>query len=74
MATATAALTLAEECYARAAEAGFTKRELSSLKRILAKKNVGQILAAISKLSEVNGFEEPKAIGLLYSLTGLSAQ
>lgn len=72
MATATAELTLAEECYARAVEAGFTKRELSGLKRILAKNGDGQILAGIAKLSKWSGeISLDKAIAILYSLTDL---
>lgn len=70
MAAATAELSIADECYARATEAGFTQKELNSLKRVLAKKSDDQILAGIAKLSKWSGkIDAEEAVGLLYSLT-----
>lgn len=72
MATATEELTLADECYARAVDAGFTKKELGSLKSILSKKSEVQILAGIAKLSKWDGrISGEKAVALLWSLTDL---
>lgn len=68
-ANSTAELTLAEECYARAVEAGLTKTELAGLKRILARRSDVEILRAISQLSKVSGYSVDQAVGLLYSLT-----
>ena len=70
MAAATAELSIAEECYARAVEAGFTQKELNSLKRVLSKKSDAQILAGIAKLSGVRSkINAEEAVGLLYSVT-----
>lgn len=70
MAAATAELTLADECYARAVEAGFTEQELSTLRRTLAKKSDEQILAGIANLSKWSGkIDAYEAVSLLYSVT-----
>lgn len=70
MANATVAeLTLAEECESAATDAGFSKRELAGLKRILAKRTDGEIFAAISKLCGGSATDSEQAIGMLYSLT-----
>lgn len=70
MAAATAELSIAEECYARAVEAGFTQKELNSFKRVLAKKSDTQILAGIARLSKWSGrIDAEAAVSLLYSLT-----
>jgi len=70
MATAIAELTFAEEILDFAAESGFEKKELTSLKRVLAKKSDGDILEALRKLSNSNGaLEASNFIGELYAMT-----
>ena len=70
MATAVAELSFAEEVIARAEESDFTKRELASLKRVLAKKSDGDILEAVRRLSNIGSAVDADAfVGLLYSLT-----
>jgi len=70
MATAVAELSFAEEVLARAKESDFTKRELTSLKRVLAKKSNGDILEAVRRLSNISsGVDADAFVGLLYSLT-----
>ena len=70
MATAVAELSFAEEAIARAEESDFTKRELASLKRVLAKKSDGDILEAVRRLSNIgSAVDADSFVGLLYSLT-----
>jgi len=68
---ATAELTLAEECYALAVEYGFSKKELSGLKRILAKRTDAEIFASICRLGAAGSSSADinQAVGMLYSLT-----
>lgn len=71
MATAvTEELSFSEEIVAFASESGFERRELTSLKRVLAKKSERDILEALRKLSNSNGTLDASAfVGELYSLT-----
>ena len=69
-----AKLSLAEECYARAEDAGLSKRELAELARVMGKCSDDAIFTAICKLNglHVAAFDSSdmeRAIGLLYSLT-----
>lgn len=70
MTTAVAELNFAEEVLVRAEGSDFTKRELTSLKRVLAKKSDGDILEAVRRLSNIGSAVDAEAfVGLLYSLT-----
>jgi len=70
MAIATVELTFAEETLALAAEEGFEKKELTALKRVLAKKSDADILEAVRRLSNSSGaLEATDFIGTLYSMT-----
>jgi hypothetical protein len=63
-------LTLTDECLTRAAEAGFSKKEFGSLKRLLAKKTDEQILLGVAKLAQWNERVDQKmGVTLLYSVT-----
>ena len=67
---ATEELTLAEECYALAVEYNFSKKELSGLKRMLAKSSDAEIFASLCKIgASTNSADIEQAIGMLYSLT-----